>query len=165
MSSQKRPREAGGSQPNRRQDTGPPTSGQEDSSALSEKLLFDGRDESQMLGQSLWPSSHSQFPPAFSQLPSGQGELLRHEEVSSYENTSGASNFLSQMAHDDEVSNRLDVLGSGHERLKAYFDQFRSLVAGRSSPSERSITMDLIGRLQALEREAKAPSICQLAGN
>ncbi|RBR25189.1 uncharacterized protein FIESC28_02097 [Fusarium coffeatum] len=151
MSSQKRPHEADDNQPNRRQDTGPPTSGQEDPSALTEELLSDGRDESQLQGQ-------SQFPPAFSQLPSGQGELLRHEEVSSYENISGASSFLSQMAHDDEVSDRLDALRADYERLKTDFDQFRSLMAGRSSPLERSITMDLIERVQALEREAKAPS-------
>ena len=165
MSSQKRPHEADDSQPNRRQDTGPPTSGQEEPSALSEEPLSDGLDESQVQGQSQWPSGHSQFRPTFSQLPSGQGDLLRHEEVSSYENISGASNFIAQMAHDDEVSDRLDALESGHERLnadhgrlKTDFDQFKSLVAGRSSPLERSITMDLIERVQALEREAKAPS-------
>ncbi|CAG7560064.1 unnamed protein product [Fusarium equiseti] len=154
-SQQKRSHEADCSQPNKRQDMGPPKSGQEDSSVLSEELLSNGRDESQLLGHNQWPSIYSQMPSAFSQMPSGQGDPLRQGEISSNEMISGASNPFSEIAPEDEVSNRLDVLRADHERLRADHDQLKLLVAGPSSPLEKSVIADLIERVQALERESK----------
>ncbi|KAJ4135189.1 hypothetical protein NW768_004810 [Fusarium equiseti] len=166
-SQQKRSHEADDSQPRKRQDMGPPTSGHE-ASAVSEEFPSNGRDESQMLGHSQWPSSHSQrpsshsqrssafsqLPSAFSQLPSGQGNPFDDDEISSNEMISGASNFPSEAAPEDEVSNRLDNLKADHDQLRAEYDQLKLLVAGPSSPLEKSVIADLIERVQALEREA-----------